>query len=285
MAIFKTVPSGCEHISQLRPSHILPSNQHWLISSSFGPAAATTVIPIHFCLQELWKQSSTLPMAPITGNISPYLWLHQHHLLSSLFATLLFWLEWFPVLSNVHSPSWIWGNLRKGGCWDCCWLTPHAMFIYVIWKQLWSVLCWHCCVSFAGIRRTDWMCKIATLLSVSGSAVLCSGGHLATALSSLVGGSIVVRHSQHLQRGTAPRWLTSMPFSLVLLWVQHYTMSTPVPWFYSSTFIHVWNFYHRTTIQQQKKSCPWHVTLQLYIEKQTWSSALVSKISVKFTDV
>lgn len=57
----------CLHITpphtqpQPEASHILPSNQQWLISSSSGPAAATAVIPIHLCLlrQELlWKQSS-----------------------------------------------------------------------------------------------------------------------------------------------------------------------------------------------------------------------------------
>lgn len=106
----------CEHISLPRPSHILWSNQQWLISSSSGPAAATTVIPIHLCLQELWKQSTSPPMAPRTGNISPELWLHQQHLLSSLFAVVLFKHVIIRVLSNVQSLSWMCEYLKKGGC-------------------------------------------------------------------------------------------------------------------------------------------------------------------------
>lgn len=58
--IFKAVTTSACPV----PSHILWSNQQWLIFSSSGPAAAATVIPIHLCVQELWKQSTSPPMAP-----------------------------------------------------------------------------------------------------------------------------------------------------------------------------------------------------------------------------
>ena len=71
-------------------SHILSSNQQWLISSSSGPAAAAAVIPIHSCLQELWKQSTSAPMAPELETLALIYDYTGMHLLSSLCAVVLF---------------------------------------------------------------------------------------------------------------------------------------------------------------------------------------------------
>lgn len=78
--------AGGEHISLASAAHILQSNQHWLISSTCGPAAATAVIPKHEYPQEHWKQSTSALMPPKTGNLSADV--HRQHLLVSLSAVV-----------------------------------------------------------------------------------------------------------------------------------------------------------------------------------------------------
>lgn len=91
--ILKTYVS-CLHTDETGPSHILWSNQQWLISSTYGPAAATRVIPIHLRLQYLWRRSISPPVAPRAGNIIPELWLPPA-------ALAHFTLQWYFKGRNI----------------------------------------------------------------------------------------------------------------------------------------------------------------------------------------